>query len=96
MVVKQPYYGYGMKIVPRARFDDGKLHILCINSGLLFCAIGAATSFTFGNRVGQYYTGRQLTVELDRPLALQIDGNEVWEAEAFTFKVLPKSLKIKC
>jgi diacylglycerol kinase family enzyme len=96
MVVKQPYYGYGMKIVPRARFDDGKLHILCVKSGLFICAIGAATSFTLGNRIGRYCTGRQLTVELERPLALQIDGNEVWEAKAFTFKVLPKSLKIKC
>ena len=95
MVCKQPYYGYGMKILPRARFDDGLLHILSINSGLISCIIGAVTSLTTGNRVGQYRTGRQLTVKLDRPLVLQVDGNRGWEADVFNFSVLPKALKIK-
>jgi len=52
MVVKQPYYGFGMNVVPEARFDDRKLHILCINSGLFKCAIGAVTAFTIGNCIG--------------------------------------------
>lgn len=96
MVVKQPYYGYRMKIVPRARFHDGQLHILCVNSGLFSCIIGGATSFAIGNRVGQYCAGRQLAVKLERPVVLQVDGNKGWEADAFNFSVLPKALKIKC
>jgi diacylglycerol kinase family enzyme len=28
MIVKQPYYGYGMKVVPKARFNDHRLHVL--------------------------------------------------------------------
>jgi len=96
MVFKQPYYGYGMKIIPKARFDDVQLHVLYTNSGLLGCVVGAATSFTTGNRVGQYRAGRQLTVKLEHPVVLQIDGNKGWEAEGFTFSVLPKALKIKC
>jgi diacylglycerol kinase family enzyme len=96
MVVKQPYYGFGMKVVPRARFDDHLLHILSVNSGLLECAIGVAATFTIGNRIGHYSTGHQLAVKLERPLALQIDGDTAWEAEAFTFTILPKALKIKC
>ena len=96
MVVKQPYYGYGVNVVPRARFDDGQLHILCVHLGLFNFASGVATSLTFGNRAGQYRMGRQVTVKLDRPLVLQIDGNEGWVAEEFVFKVLPKVLKIKC
>ena len=32
MVVKQPFYGFGMKVVPKARFNDRQLHILSINS----------------------------------------------------------------
>ncbi len=96
MVVKQPYYGFGMNVVPRARFDDRQLHILCINSGLLKSAIGVATAFTIGNRMGEYRTGRQVTVQLERPLVLQIDGNDAWDAAAFTFTVLPNALKIKC
>ena len=96
MVVKQPYYGFGMNVVPRARFDDRQLHILCIDSGLFKSIIVWLTSFTVGNRIGQYRTGRQLTVKLESPLVLQIDGNEAWEADAFTFRVLPNALKIKC
>jgi diacylglycerol kinase (ATP) len=96
MVVKQPYYGFRMKVVPGARFDDRLLHILCVNSGLARYALGVATTFTVGNRVGQYSTGRQLAVKLERPLTLQIDGNPSWNADSFRFTVLPKALKIKC
>jgi diacylglycerol kinase (ATP) len=95
-VVKQPYYGYGMKVVPKARFDDSKLHILCVNSSLLSNLLGAAASFTFGNPMGQYRTGGQLTIKLAHPLVLQVDGNEGWVSKVFTFKVMPKALRIKC
>jgi len=96
MVVKQPYYGFGMNVVPRARFDDRKLHILCINSGLFKCAIGVATAFTIGNRIGKYCTGKKISVQLEHPLILQIDGNYAWDADTFSFTVIPNALKIKC
>ena len=96
MIVKQPYFGFGMKVVPRARFDDGQLHIRLVNSGLAKTSFGILTAFTLGNLVGQYLTGRELTVQLDRPLVSQCDGNEGWEAKSFSFKILPKALKIKC
>jgi diacylglycerol kinase (ATP) len=96
MVFKQPYYGYGMRVVPRARFDDGLLHVLSINSRLFGSILGAVTAFTIGNRVGQYCTGRELAVKLERPVMLQVDGNMGWEADRFHFGVLPKALKIKC
>ena len=96
MVVKQPYYGFGMQVVPQARFDDRKLHILRINVGLFKSTIAGVSAFLIGNRIGQYCTGRQLSLELERPLMMQNDGNEGWEANAFSFTVLPKTLKIKC
>lgn len=96
MVVKQPYYGFGMNVVPKARFDDRQLHIVCINTGLFKSVIGGLSAFTIGNRIGQYHTGLQVTVNLDRPLTLQYNGNEGWDAETFTFTTLSKALKIKC
>ena len=96
MVTKQPYYGFGMNVVPEARLDDCQLHILSINSGVFESVIGAITSFVGGNRIGHYRTSRQLTVDLERPLILQVDGNDAWEADTFKFKVLPNALKIKC
>ncbi len=95
MVVKQPFYGFGLKVVPKARFDDGKLHILGVNSGLAGTAFGAATAFTGGNRIGRYWTGHVLDVILSRPVSLQIDGNAAWEERKFAFRVLPGVLMIK-
>jgi len=96
MVVKHPYYGFGMYVVPRARLDDRQLHVLSINSGLFMCLIGVATSFSIGNRLGEYRTGQRVAVRLDRPLVLQIDGNNAWEADAFTFRVLLNAVRFKC
>jgi diacylglycerol kinase (ATP) len=95
MVVKQPYYGFRMKVVPEARFDDRNLHILCINSGLFKCAFGVVTAFTIGNRIGKYCTGKKISVQLEHPLMLQVDGNYVWKSDFFSFTIMPNVLKIK-
>ncbi len=96
MVVKQPYYGFGMKVVPKARFDDRKLHSLCVDSGPIMTFIGCLAAFTLGNPIGRYRTCQELTVTLDRPLALQFDGSPGWEADSFSFRILPGALKLKC
>jgi diacylglycerol kinase (ATP) len=96
MVVKQPYYGYGMKVVPKARFNDRRLHMLCVNSGLLKCFLAAASAFTIGNRTGIYQSGQHVTIALERALMMQADGNAAWSGDAFTFSVLPSAMKIKC
>jgi len=95
MVMKQPYYGFGLKVAPNARFDDGKLHTLSIPSGFLGALWGMATSLTIGNRMGRYEAGQRVHVSLDRPLPLQTDGSWAWEADKYTFQVLPGSLEIK-
>lgn len=96
MIAKHPYYGYGMKLLPRARLDDGRLHVLYTTGSLprLTCVVMLA--FTVGNRFGRFFRGQELVVRAERPLALQTDGDLAWEADLFTFRVLPKALKIKC
>ncbi len=96
MVVKQPYYGFGMKVVPRARFDDGKLHINCNSSGFFGLVVGGLAAFTVGNWVGQYCTGMQVSIQSGGPLLLQTDGDLGWKADSFSFTLLSKALKIKC
>lgn len=96
MVVKHPYYGYGMNVVPQARFDDRQLHICCLNPGPFKAVVGGITAFTIGNRIGWYHAGQKLNVELQRPLTIQVNGNTGWKADGFRFTVLPKGLKIKC
>lgn len=96
IVTKHPYYGFGMKIVPKARLDDRSLHILCLRAGAVTSSVGIVTSFIGGNRAGHYSTGTELALEFDKPMTLQIDGSLAWDAESFTFTVLPGALKMKC
>ncbi len=96
MVVKQPYYGYGMNVIPKARLNDGKLHLLGIKFNLFMILIGSVTAFTVGNRVGKYFSAAQAAILLKKPAELQIDGNRAWNADRFDFTVLPNALKMKC
>jgi len=96
MVVKQPYFGFRINAVPEARFDDRWLHTRWVCRGFLPTLYGLVTAVTLGNRAGQYRKAHHVDVRLGRPLILQIDGNDAWEAEAFSFEVLPRVLKMKC
>lgn len=94
VVVKQPYFGMGMKVVPRARWDDGHLHALWMSAKWHQPMIGVATSFTFGNRAGTYRTGKTLQVQSERPLTLQMDGELGRTRQSFSFEVLPGVLSL--
>ncbi|GAB6906187.1 hypothetical protein DESC_880078 [Desulfosarcina cetonica] len=95
MVVKQPYFGMGLKAVPRARWDDGALHIQVINTGWIGLLTGLATGFTIGNRAGSHHAGSQLRLRLAAPLTLQIDGELAWTSDWFDFGVLPGALQLQ-
>jgi diacylglycerol kinase family enzyme len=96
MVVKQPFFGMGLKAVPRARWDDGKLHSLTLAAGLPRALAGLVTGFTVGNRVGDYRCGKRLTARLTRPLTIQVDGELGWTSDRFAFAVLPRAFRLKC
>jgi len=95
-IAKHPFYGYGLELVPPARFDDGKLHVFCATAGHCRTACTVLTAFTIGNRIGRFMEGRKVEIRIERPLALQVDGDLAWEADNFKFEVLPRALKIKC
>ena len=95
MVVKQPYFGMGLKVVPGARWGDGYLHSRAISSGLAGISGGLLTGFTIGNRAGEYRRGKQLTALLDAPLPLQVDGEVGWTSDRFTFRSLPGILRMR-
>lgn len=94
VVVKQPYFGLGMKVVPRARWDDGRLHALWTQAKWHQPMIGVTTSFTIGNRAGTYRAGKTVQVRSKRPLTLQMDGELAWTHHAFSFEVLPGVLSL--
>jgi diacylglycerol kinase (ATP) len=95
VVSKTPYYGYGFRVVPQARLDDGYLHVLIVCTGLLGTVAAIATSFLGGNRMGDHRTGRLVTVRTAQDAYLQIDGNLEREGRDFRFEVLPKALVVR-
>jgi diacylglycerol kinase (ATP) len=95
MVMKQPYYGFGMNVMPEARFDDGLLHVRCTGTNLIQTLWSVLTAFTIGNRAGKHFTGHNLAIQSDRPLCMQTDGNPGWCSDHFRLRVLPRGLKIK-
>jgi diacylglycerol kinase (ATP) len=96
MIMKQPYYGYGMKVMPKARFDDQRLHVSHIDSDYSKIILAGVTSFSIGNCMGQYLSCKKVSVRFKKPLYAQIDGDVAWKAEKFYFEILPGVLRIKC
>ncbi len=96
MVVKQPFFGMGLKVVPRARWNDARLHVMTIEAGLPGALTGLITGLTIGNRVGRYQRGKRLRVRLAAPVTMQIDGELGWTSDHFSFRVLPSVLRLKC
>lgn len=95
MIMKEPYYGYGLKVMPGARLDDGQLHVRLLHKGILSSLAGGITSLTVGNRAGFYQTAEQVSVVLEAPLPMQADGDVAWAAKEFHFRVLPGALRMK-
>jgi diacylglycerol kinase family enzyme len=94
-VVKEPYYGYGLRMVPGARLDDGQLHVRCLRGRLVEPALAGLSGSTVGNRFGRSLRGARLAIETDRPVWLQCDGTTGWEAQRFEFVVQPAAWRIK-
>jgi len=95
VVAKHPFHGFGMKIVPGAKLDDGTLHVLAVNTGFWKSIFRGCMAFFTSNLIGQYQTGKRVNVALDRPHLLQADGEEWWEGQTFRFEVLPRAVMVK-
>lgn len=95
VITKLPYYGYGFKVVPQAQFDDGYLHLLILNAGPVGALYALATSLIGGNRVGEYYKAKEINITSSTKQLLQRNGDPEKEKRTnFSFKVLPKELKL--
>ncbi|MBN1362834.1 MAG: hypothetical protein JW993_19705 [Sedimentisphaerales bacterium] len=94
IITKIPYYGYKMKVVPNAVFDDGRLHLLAVNSGWGEIVQNLANAFIDENKMGTYRTGRQIHLTTSQERHAQTDGNLYRKGTSFRFRVLPQVLKM--
>jgi diacylglycerol kinase (ATP) len=96
IVTKIPYYGYKMKVVPNAVFDDGYLHLLAVNSGWAEIVGGMANAFLYENKLGLYRKGREIRITMERERYAQVDGSIYRKGTDFRFRVLPQALRMWC
>lgn len=94
IVTKIPYYGYNMKVVPNAVFDDGYLHLLAVNSGWGEIVQNLANAFLNENKLGIYRNAREIRIALQEERYGQADGNIYRKDTSFHYKVLPRDLKM--
>lgn len=97
------FYGGGMMPTPKqnrndsrnrvsfaAIHDSGKLHTLCV-----FPTIFKGTHVKHKKMV-DVFTGHNVSVEFDRPVALQIDGETVLGVRSYTVNACPTTEKRCC
>lgn len=96
IVTKIPYYGYNMKVVPNAVFDDGYLHLLAVNSGWGEIVQNVANAFLNENKLGIYRKAREIRIVVQQERYAQVDGNIYRRDTSFHYEVLPHDLKIWC
>jgi len=94
IVTKIPYYGYKMKMVPQAAFDDGRLHLLAINAGVAKIMHNLAHAFLDENKMGTHRAGQEIRITTPEPRRAQTDGNLYRKGKDFHFRVLPGALKM--
>jgi diacylglycerol kinase family enzyme len=95
IVTKTPFYGYGIKVVPRAKLDDGLLHVLLVSGHPASKLSGVVTSISDGSLFGEYTTCKRVKISSEKERHLQVDGTPLHKGTDFTFRVLPAALKMR-
>ena len=101
--MKGRYYGGGMMVTPKQdRFDpEGKVSFATLyNSSALKTLIVFPSIFKGEHvkhtKIVEIHSGHEITVEFDRPTALQIDGETVLGVTSYTVKTGKTANKKEC
>lgn len=91
------YYGGGMLPTPNAEIDDGQFDICLIsevNRFKIFRFLPRFIKGLHGNlKEVSFYRGKKITIESDRDLTINIDG-EVNKVRKASFEIIPKAIGI--
>jgi YegS/Rv2252/BmrU family lipid kinase len=91
------YYGGGMLPTPNAEIDDGQFDICLISEVNRFKIFRFLPRFIKGLHGSlkevSFYRGKKITIECDRDLTINIDG-EVNKVRKASFEIIPKGIRI--
>lgn len=99
----------GVRLLPDAQIDDGRLDLLLISSDGARQWLETIRSVVWDNGIrrvltrdqtavstesARHLTAERIRVELDGPLAFEVDGEEVGEVTSFEVRVQAEALKV--
>lgn len=100
----------GVAILPDAVVDDGQLDVLLVSADSVVGWLDTVRSFVWDNGIRRLFTSEEravdadtarhfecatLRVELPKPMAFEIDGEEVGDVQEFTVRVDPGALRVR-
>lgn len=94
VVGKTNYFGYGWKIAPKAKIDDGFLDItLFETSGLKYLLYFPLIYFGFYQRRQRHFKAKKMIIR-GHNFPVQYNGEFLGSKDRIEFKVLPRALKV--
>lgn len=99
----------GIRLLPDARLDDGRLDLLLVSADGALQWMDTVRSVVWDNGIRRIFdreavavstdstshvTAERISVELEAPLAFEIDGEEIGEVSAFKVRVQPAAIKV--
>lgn len=92
-------YGHGLRIVPVAVLDDGRLDVMVVRAETSKLAIGAfMTQAKNGAHIRrpevELSSGTAVTIDADLPVPLYADGDEIHTSLPATVRLLPGALRL--
>lgn len=97
VVANSGAYGHGLRIVPPAVLDDGQLHVMVVGEGPRSAIVKFMAEAKVGTHVHrpevELGTAQSVTIDVDLPLPLCADGDEVGLLPA-TVRVRKSALRV--
>lgn len=92
-------YGYGARIAPRARLDDGRLNLVVVRDQPALQILRRLPAF-FAGRLSEGPTvvmreAATLAIEADEPLVLHVDGEPLTGPPRVELRTWPSVLKVR-
>lgn len=99
LVSKVPYYGPRLKAIPRAKINDGLVHISIITPPLYQFSLDLMRTYLVGEAIdehfmGYYFTGKDVSVRLDSPRAMHLNGNIKEPTKDYSYSVRANRLRL--
>ena len=95
IVTKVPFFGRGVKAVPKAKLDDGLLHVFVSESPIPWIVFEILATFFKYEMKGYYATGEKVRIITAEDMPLQVDGNVERTGREFYVEVLPREVKLR-